>query len=136
MFSNYNYDTHWYVKVKKNTRFEVQNDPSKGKKRCPTATSQGQMCFSKRSWQVKEARKSMFEWFSIKKIACSSWCIRLLHAKTFSVCQKISKEIYRIRIWRTFTSGADKPYKIGQHKIQSIHWFCFEDTVQRQNSSF
>ena len=33
MFSNYNYDTHWYVKVKKNTRFEVQNDPSKGKKK-------------------------------------------------------------------------------------------------------
>jgi len=35
--------------------------PKEKKKRCPTATSQGQMCFSKRSWQVKEARKSMFE---------------------------------------------------------------------------
>ena len=30
-FSNNDYATHWYVNVKKNTRFEVQNDPSKKK---------------------------------------------------------------------------------------------------------
>ena len=134
-FSNNDYATHWYVNVKKNTRFEVQNDPSK-KKRCPTATSLGQICFSKRSWQVKEARKSMFEWFSIKKIACSSWCIRLLHAKTFSVCQKISREINRIRIWKDFYLRSRQTLQDWAAQIQSIHWFCFEDTVQRQNSSF
>lgn len=109
------------------------------KKRCPTATSLGQICFSKRSWQVKEARKSMFEWFSPKKkkkTACSSWCTRLLHAKTFSVCQKISREINRIRIWKDFYLRSRQTLKDWAAQIQSIHWFCFEDTVQRQNSSF
>lgn len=67
MFSSNNYATHWYVNVKKNTRFEVQYDPSKGvqkEKVMSNSNFTGANLFLKEKGQVKDARKSMFEWFS------------------------------------------------------------------------